>query len=468
MEGHRVRIPSPDDWRGELRDLPDAMHTTPELAAILSGPGRVRRMLDVEVALARAEARAGMMEADIADRIEAAADRLRPDIAAMAETGAVAGVIVVPVVSALRGEADEEARRFVHLGATSQDIIDTATMLQVRDVLKVMTRDLLAAGDAAARLAREHRLTPMVGRTLLQQAIPVTFGLKAAGWLAGIERALRALDRLHEDVVVLQFGGAAGTLASLGEHGLDVLGLLGAELDLPVPAVPWHGDRSRIGELAGTLATTSGVMAKIATDIVLLMQNEVAEAAEGGAEGKGRSSTMPNKHNPVETMAVLAGNRLAQAQAGALLAAIPGEHERAIGAWQTEWTALPDCLRLVGTAIARTATTLAGLRVDADRMRRNLDADGGFPMAESLATHLTPSLGKPEAYRIVAEVCASALEEGRHLRDAAAADARVGAVLDDERIHAALEPEAYLGQSGAFVDRSLAAFDVTRTRLLRP
>lgn len=454
-----------DTWRDELRDLPDAMHTTPELSAILSGRGRVQRMLDVEAALARAQARAGVIEHDIAERIAAGAARLRPDIPSLSEASAVAGAIALPVVSALRDAVDEDARRAVHLGATSQDIIDTATILQVRDALSVMLRDLLATGEAAEHLAQTHRLTPMVGRTLLQQAVPVTFGLKAAGWLAGIDRQLHALDRLRTEVLALQFGGAAGTLASLGDAGLQVMELLGEELDLTVPALPWHGERSRIGEVAGTLATTSGVLAKIATDIVLLMQNEVAEVTEGGGAGKGKSSTMPNKTNPVETMAILAGDRLAQAQAGALLAAIPQQHERAIGPWQAEWTALPACVRLVGGSIARAHVTLRDLHVHPDRMHHNLDADGGFPMAESLATQLTDALGKPEAYRIIADLCASALDEGRHLRDVARADERVTAVLDDARITSSLEPDAYLGQSGAFVDRAVAAFQATRADL---
>lgn len=457
--------PTADVRRDELRDLPDAMHTTPELSHIFSGVSRVRRMLDVEVALARAQARAGVIEPGIADRIAAAAADLHVDVPTLSEASAVAGAIALPVVAALRDRVDDEARRAVHLGATSQDIIDTATILQVRAALPVLLRDLVAAGDACAHLAEDHRLTPMVGRTLLQQAVPVTFGLKAAGWLAGIERQLVATERLADDVLCLQFGGAAGTLASLGDDGLTVMELLGEELGLTVPPLPWHGERSRIGHLAGTLATTSGTLAKIATDVVLLMQNEVAEVSEGSAAGKGKSSTMPNKTNPVETMAILASDRLAQAQAGTLLAALPQEHERAIGPWQAEWTALPACMRLVGSVIARTAVTLRDLRVDTTRMRRNLDADGGFPMAESLATELTPTLGKPDAYRIIADLCATALADGRHLREVATTDPRVTAVLAVDRIDAVLQPEAYLGQSGAFVDRSLAAFAVTRARV---
>ena len=454
--------PDVASWREELRDLPDAMHTTPELAPILSGTGRVRRMLDVEVALARAEARAGIITPAVAEEIASAAARIEPDVPRLSDASAVAGAIALPVVAALRDAVGDEARRAVHLGATSQDIIDTATVLQVRDALQVMERDLADAGDAAATLARAHRDTPMIGRTLLQQAVPVTFGLKAAGWLGGITRQLDAFARLRRDALCLQFGGAAGTLASLGDQGIEVMELLGEELELPVPPAPWHGERSRIGEIAGTLATTSGVMAKIATDVVLLMQNEVAEVAEGGGEGKGKSSTMPNKTNPVETMAVLASDRLAQAQAGVLLAALPQQHERAIGPWQAEWTAVPTCCRLVGAAVARTRVTLAELEVDAERMAANLEASQGFPLAESLATALTPELGKPNAYRLLADLCERAHANGQHLREAALTDERVRAVLSEEAVVGVLTPSAYLGASGRLVDRSLAAFEQRR------
>lgn len=452
----------PADWQAELRDLPDAMHTTPELAEVLSGRGRVRRMLEVEAALARAEAEVGVISHAIADEIAAATARISPDIPMLSQASAVAGAIALPVVSALRDQVSHEARRAIHLGATSQDIIDTATVLQIRDATAIMRHDLVAAGEAAAELAREHRLTPMLGRTLLQQAVPITFGLKAAGWLSGITRQLRAFDHLHEEVLALQFGGAAGTLASLGDDGIRVMERLGEQLGLPVPPMPWHGERSRIGSLAGALATTSGVMAKVATDVVLMMQNEVGEVAEDAAEGKGESSTMPNKANPVETMAVLASDRLAQAQASALLAAMPQEHERAIGPWQAEWSALPACCRLVGSSISRIRATLVGLQVDPARMAVNLEASGGFPLAESLATALTPALGKPEAHRLVAELCARASDEGQHLRDVALQDTSVTSVIDGDVIRRSLDPASYLGSAPTFVDRALSEHDRVR------
>lgn len=442
-----------------LYDLPDAMHRTDRLAAVLSGEARLRRMLDVEVALAHAEAELGLVGTDVAAEIERGAARVTPSIAQMSRDGALGGIFTLPVVAALREAVTDEAAKVVHLGATSQDVIDTATVLQLRDALAVISEDLQGAGDAAARLAQTHRDTPMAGRTLLQQAVPVTFGLKAAGWLGGLTTLRGALAAERDRLAVLQFGGAAGTLASFGERGIELSERLAARLELALPPQPWHSDRTRIGLLAGWLGTASGQLSKIANDVILLMQHEVGEAAEAQDAGKGRSSAMPHKRNPVETLSVRIAGELARGRVTTLFAAMEQEHERAVGGWQTEWTALPDAVHLVGGQVARTRSTLERLTVDTERMRRNLDATLGLPLAEGLSSALTTVIGAPSAYRLVSELTEQAAGTGRHLREVAAEDARVLEVLRPEQVDAALAPEGWLGSAGAFVDRAVAAWN---------
>jgi 3-carboxy-cis,cis-muconate cycloisomerase len=441
-----------------LHDLPDAFHRTERLTAVLAGDARVRRMLDVEVALARAEARVGLITDADAVAIAEGAARVSPDIPAMARASALGGVITLPVVAALREATDAPAADHVHLGATSQDIIDTALVLQLRDALVILREDLEGAATEAARLAAEYRTTPMAGRTLLQQAVPITFGLKSAGWLGGLTQLRRDLDHVSEQVLVLQFGGAAGTLASLGEHGLAVTDALGDELGLPVPPLPWHGDRTRIGGLVGWLATASGFLSKIANDLILLMQHEVGEVLEAGGEGKGRSSAMPQKRNPVETLAIRMSGQLARGRTTTLFASMEQEHERAVGGWQTEWTALPDAVHLVGSMLERTRSTLGGLQVDVARMHANLEATLGLPMAEALATALGRELGAPAAYRLVSSLTERVSREQRHLREVAHDDPQVQAVLTVEEVDRALAPDGWLGCADTFIERALTAW----------
>ncbi len=441
-----------------LYDLPDGFHRTERLAALLSGEARLRRMLDVEVALARAEARVGLITPEAADDIAAAAARVVADIPSMARASALGGVITLPVVAALREAASDRAAKVVHLGATSQDIIDTAVVLQVRDALQVLQEDLDGAAHAVARLAEDHRATPMAGRTLLQQAVPVTFGLKAAGWLSSLTQLRRNLEQVRSEVLVLQFGGAAGTLASLGDAGLAVTDALGEELDLAVPALPWHGDRTRIGLLAGWLATSSGALSKIANDLILLMQHEVGEAYESSGDGKGRSSAMPHKRNPVETLAIRMSGHLARGRTSTLFTAMEQEHERAVGGWQAEWTALPDAIHLVGSMLERTRSTFIGLRVDPERMRENLESTLGLPLAEALSMALGRELGAPSAYRIVSALTEQASASRQHLREVASRDEQVLAVMTPAEIERTLAPEAWLGSSDAYIDRALEAW----------
>jgi 3-carboxy-cis,cis-muconate cycloisomerase len=435
-----------------------AFFGTPPMAALFTPEAHIAALLGFEAALARAEARAGLIPAEAAAAI---AERCRVelyDVAALYAEAARAGTPAIPLVAALSAQVGEHARRFVHWGATSQDAIDTALALQMRAGVELLRADLRAVADRCAALAEQHRHTPMAGRTLLQQALPISFGLKAARWLALALRLSRELGERAERSLTLQFGGAVGTLAALGDQGLAVAALLAEELGLPAPELPWHAERDRVALLAATLGVVAGSLAKVAGDIALLAQTEVGEAAEGVATGKGGSSTLPQKRNPVDATMARAAAHLALAQVPLVLAALEAEHERAAGGWQAEWQALPDLFRFSAGALARVRDALDGLTVDPERMRANLELGGGLLMAESLVTALAASLGRHEAARLVRAVGEHALAAGLSLREAALADAQVAAALSPEAIEQALEPTAYLGSADVLIDRALAAY----------
>jgi 3-carboxy-cis,cis-muconate cycloisomerase len=425
----------------------------------------LQAMLDVERALAAAGAGAGVIPDGAAKAIAACCEADRFDLGDLGRRAAASGSPVVPLVRDLTALVPGNAAPYVHHGATSQDVLDTAAALVARRALAPLLADLHAAADACAGLARAHRNTVLVARTLLQQALPTTFGLKCAGWLVALDEAAAGLDRVRRERLAVQLGGAAGTLASLGDAGPRVLRLLADELDLAEPVLPWHTNRVRVAELAGALGTASGVLAKIALDVLLLAQSEVAEVAEGhgdsggdGGDGerRGGSSAMPHKRNPVRAMLVTAGTRRVPGLVATLLASMAQEHERAAGAWQAEWEPLGELLRLVGGAAASTRDLLAGLEVDAERMRADLDRAGGLPMAESVAGRLAPALGRTAAHETVARVSRAAAA-GRPFAEALRDEPEVAAHLSAADLAAALDPERYLGSAGAFVDRALAA-----------
>jgi 3-carboxy-cis,cis-muconate cycloisomerase len=337
-------------------------------------------------------------------------------------------------------------------------VIDTGMILQVRDALEVLVTDLLSVGTECARLAERHRETPMVGRTLLQHATPITFGLKAAHWLSLATRQVRLLRDLRGELLVVQFGGAAGTLASLGDKGVQVTELLAEELDLAIPDLPWHTDRDRVAAIAGALGVVSGAMAKIARDVVLLMQTEVAEVAEAPESGKGGSSTMPQKRNPVDATAAIASAQLAFGLLPVAFAATVQEHERGAGNWQTEWIAVPDLLRYTAGAVAGVRSALRGLEVNTERMGSNLEMSRGLVMAEALAMALAPSVGKHEAHQILAAASRRATEQDADLRSIAAKDSQILAHLSPDALDQIFDPLSYLGSSNAFVQRALESF----------
>lgn len=439
----------------------DALFSTPSISAVFSPGAHVHAMLAFETALARAEARAGIIPQEVASAIAASCREELFDVAALYREAAVAGTPAIPLVRMLMAQVEGEARKYVHWGATSQDAIDTALMLQMRDGLALLIARLRDVCAACATLAETHRHTLMAGRTLLQQALPITFGLKAARWLALTTRQLQSLRERRERALAVQLGGAAGTLASLGDKGLQVVELLAEELKLPVPDLPWHTERDRVAEIAASLGVVAGAMAKIAGDVVLLAQTEVGEASEGAAPGKGGSSAMPQKHNPVDATSALASARLAIGVVPVILSAMQQEHERAVGGWQAEWAAIPSLFRYTASAVEGVRGAVADLQVDPARMKANLDLTSGLIMSESLTMALAPKIGRPEAYRIIQAISKQVTGSGKNMRQAALEDGQVRAVLSPEEIDNALDPTYYLGSTDAFIDRALAAYHKT-------
>ena len=416
----------------------------------------LQAMLDVEAALARAGARAGLIPGEHAEAIARACRPGAVDAAAIARAAGETGTPVVALVGELERAVGGSAAADVHRGATSQDVIDTATMLVARRALGAILADLRGAASAAAGLAARHRDTIQVGRTLLQPALPVTFGLAAAGWLRGLGAAIDRLTDVRERRLAVQLGGAAGTLAALGDAGPAVVEHLAAELGLAAPLVPWHTERTRVAELAGALGLAAGAVAKPARDLVLLAQAEVGEVREGGA-ARGGSSAMPHKRNPVALVSALASAARAPGLVAELLGAMAHEHQRAAGAWHAEWRPLAELQVAVGSAAAWLRDALEHLEVDPARMRANLDAIGGVLMAERIGGALAPALGRAAAHRVVGEACAEAIASGRPLAEVLGARAEIAEHLSPAAIATLLDPAGYLGSAGPFVDRALAA-----------
>lgn len=436
----------------------DFLFSTPEMSSTFSSEAHVRGMLVFEATLARAEARAGIIPQEAAIGIAASCKVALFDIPTLYREAASAGTPAIPLVRMLTARIEGDAQKYVHWGATSQDAIDTAMMLQMRDGLDLLVEGLLAICAVCAALAEQHRQTLMVGRTLLQQALPITFGLKAARWLALVVRQVHALRACRKQALAVQLGGAAGTLAALGDKGLQVLKLVAEELSLPVPDLPWHAERDRIAEIAAALGIVSGAMAKIAEDVVLLAQTEVGEVSEGTAPGKGGSSAMPQKHNPVDATGAIASARLAIGVVPVILAAMAQEHERAVGGWQAEWSAIPDLFCFTASTVNRVHSAVDGLQVFPERMQANLNLTGGLIMAESLTMALAPHLGRPDAQRIVQATCEQAVKSGVDLRQVVMEHAQVQAVLSPAEIDLAFAPAQYLGSTDAFINRALDAY----------
>lgn len=437
-----------------------AMFHAPVLDALFTDRAHLQGMLDFEAALARAEASAGVIPQSAVAAIVAECDAALYDIEALGAAAALAGNTAIPLVKALTARVaarDGEAARYVHWGATSQDAMDTGLVLQLRGALTLIDADLARLSAALAQLAADHRTTPMVGRTWLQHALPITFGLKAAGWLDAVERHRSRLVELRPRLLVLQFGGAAGTLAALDDRGLAVAAALADDLALGLPAMPWHSARDRIVELGALLGLLTGTLGKMARDIALLMQTDVGEVREPAAAGRGGSSTMPHKRNPVACAAILAAAAQAPQLVAGLLGAMPQEHERGLGGWQAEWNTLPALLRLAGGSLAQAAALVAGLEVDATQMRRNLDRTNGLIMAEAVAMALGAKIGRLAAHQRIEAASAQAVAGARHLRDVLAEDPVISQHLGDGALDQLFDPLGYTGVAAQLVDRVLAA-----------
>ena len=433
-----------------------ALWGTAEMRALFSDATQLQLMLDVEAALARAEAKLGLVPQQVAEAITKAARVENLRIERIAEGTRETGVPVPALVSELGRAAGEEAARYIHLGATTQDILDTALVLQVRRALEYLRRDLVALARTLAGRASEFRDTPMAGRTHLQQAVPITFGLKFAVWASPLAAHVERLDQAARRVLVVQFGGAAGTLAALGANGVAVAEALAHELGLGVPDLPWHVARDTMAEIVALLGLVCGSLSKFALDVTLLMQTEVAEVFEPHVPGRGGSSTMPQKRNPVAAEYIIAAARGVHGLVPLMLTAMAQDHERATGPWQSEALALPQCFVLCAGATAHALAIAGGMTIDAARMRRNLELGGGLIMAEAVSTGLGPVIGRAAAHHVLQRVSDRAIAEGKTLAQALRDDAEVRRLLSDEQIDRLTNPAAYLGSAGAFVDRVIA------------
>lgn len=440
------------------------LFATDAMQEIFCDRTRLQRMLDVIAALARAEARVGVIPSAAVAAIESRCRAEIFDVDALARATAAAGNIAIPLIKDLTARVasgDAAAAGFVHWGATSQDTIDTGLVLQLRDALALIENDTARLAHALADLAEFHKRTVVAARTWMQQALPTTFGLKAAGWLSAIDRHRLRLRELKPRILVLQFGGAAGTLAALGADGMATASALAGELELALPDSPWHTQRDRVVEVATVLGLITGTLGKITRDISLMMQTEVGETFEPRAPGRGGSSSMPHKRNPVGSAVVLAAATRVPPLVSTLLASMPQEHERGLGGWHAEWETLPQICALCSGALAHTIDVIAGLDVDTDRMRANLETTDGLIFAEAVTMALAKHLGRMPAHELIESACRRALAQGRNLYDILAGDSKVNALLSDTELTAMFDPLNYLGSAEQFVDRVLAQHRTT-------
>jgi 3-carboxy-cis,cis-muconate cycloisomerase len=422
-----------------------------DLAAVFSEARYVREMVAVEAALSTVEARLGVIPAESGARIVAASATFRPDLDAIRARLAHDGVPVIELVRQLREHVGGPAADDVHFGATTQDIMDTALVLQMRAALAAVERTLDRVVDNLAAMARRYRASVMPGRTRSQQAVPIPFGLKVAGWLAPLLRHRKRLAEMRTRVLVVQLGGAAGTLEPLAARGVAVAEALAAQLDLAAPPMPWHTQRDALAEVAGWLSMMSGSLAKMAQDIILLAQTEIGEVRESAEEGRGGSSTMPQKVNPVTSEQIVAAARINAALLCAMHQAMIQEHERATSGWQIEWGTLPRMFELTASALRKAEYLSTHLAVDEARMRHNVSAANGLMLAEAISFALATTMSRKAAKVLVTAACRTAQEENRHLVDVLRG--QTDAALEWDRLK---DETAHFGSAQAFIDRVLA------------
>jgi 3-carboxy-cis,cis-muconate cycloisomerase len=418
-------------------------------------------MLDFEAALARAEAACGVIPKTAPAPIGHCAKAELYDAKAIGQAARVAGNPAIPLVKLLTAEVraiDADAARYVHWGATSQDVMDSGLILQLREAFHLADEQLRALCATLAKLAETHRSTPMAARTWMQQAIPTTLGLKFAGWLDALNRQRVRMATARERILALQFGGAAGSLAAIHEKGLAVSAALAADLDLSLPDVPWHTERDRVAEAAALFGLLAGTLGKIARDISLMVQSEVAELAEPAGEGRGRSSSMPHKRNPVSCAAILATAVRVPGLVSTMLSAMVQEHERALGGWQAEWETLPEIVLLTGGALEQMKNLIEGLEIDKGRMLENLELTHGLIYAESVSMLLATRIGKSAAHELIENLAAQAVKTKRHLRDVLMDDMQVRAHFANGDIAKLFDPLASMGSANGFISRAINTF----------
>lgn len=448
-------------WQGAPLSFVDsplsgASFVPAEMRDIFGYDAFLRRCVETEVALAGAQARLGIIPEAAARGIAQTAATHRFDVDRLARETAIVGYPVLPMVEQLAAAAGE-AGRYLHWGATTQDIMDTATVLQVRAGIELIMRLLDETVAALRRLAAEHRDTPMAGRTHLQHALPITFGYKAAVWLSGLLRHRERISQLKDRVLVVEFSGAAGTLASLGTEGLAVQAEIARELGLGVPAITWHSSRDSLAEAVQVLGLVTGSLAKIALDVSIMTATELGEVSEPFVRHRGASSTMPQKRNPISCELIVAAAKMVRQHAGLMLDAMAHDFERATGPWHLEWAAVPESFALTAGALAQAAFMLAGLEVHPERMRANLDASRGLIVAEAVMMALAPLTGRQAAHDLVYAGCRTAERTGRSLFEVLAESDAVATPLGRDRLAELTDPANYLGAAGVMVDRILAA-----------
>ena len=429
---------------------------TPAMREVFSDFSLISRYVAVEIALARAEARCGVIPAEAAEQIATRTDVAAFDFDLLRRETDIVGYPILPLVHQMAKQCGE-AGRYVHWGATTQDIMDTAVILQVRAGLKIIEQDIAELRGILAGLSKRYRDTPMAGRTHLQQALPVTFGYKTAIYLAMFDRHAERLAQLKPRVLVGQFAGAAGTLASLGDKGFQVQQALCEELGLGVPVSTWHVARDGLAEVMNFFGLVTGSLGKIALDIMMMASTEFGEVYEPFVKGRGASSTMPQKRNPISSELMLAAAKGVRQHAGLMLDAMVQDFERATGPWHAEWMAIPESFVLTAGSLHQAKFALGGLIVDEKKMAENLDISRGLIVAEAVMMGLAPDLGRQEAHDVVYDACRIANEKSMTLADALSADSRVSARIDRAAIDRLTTPGNYLGLAPQMVDRVLGA-----------
>ena len=427
---------------------------------IFSDHSRVQRMLDFEAALAKAEARAGVIPSAALEPIVSKCRAEIFDFEALSRGSAKAGNLAIPLIkqlTSLVSTGNEDSAGYVHWGATSQDVIDTATVLQLRDALPLIETDLFRLHELLCDLAVRYRSTPMAGRTWMQHAVPIVLGLKFAGWADAMGRHAIRVAQAREQVLVLQFGGAAGTLASLRDRGLEVARLLAEELGLNLPPIPWHTHRDRFGEVATTLGLLTATLGKIGRDLSLLSQTEINELLEPSGDERGGSSSMPQKRNPVTAAIVLAAATRVPALVSMILAATVQDNERGLGGWHAEWETLPELVRVTAGALHHLLETIEGLEIFPDHMQTNLDSSNGLIFAEAATMALANFIGKSQAQKVIESCARHASSNAQHLRDVLQRNETVTAHLSPAEIARLFDPFSYLGSAAEFINRVVAA-----------